>query len=134
MANTGKSKYANYARAILFNIIPEYNYYEPILDYTGESSRLDKNQSIVKDLEEKPNFNIYPNPANTYLIIEPLKDFSDLSYLIYSIDGKLIKSDRFNQGNNAIIIDLSQLSSGNYSVVLKCGDQIIDQKIFQVVR
>lgn len=134
LANTGKSKYANYARSILFKIVPEYNYYEPILDYTGGSSRIDKNQSIVKDLEEKPNFNIYPNPANNYMIIEPLKDFSDLSYVIYSSDGKLIKSERFNQGNNAIIIDLSQLSTGNYSVVLKSGEQIIDQKIFQVVR
>jgi len=45
-----------------------------------------------------------------------------------------IKSADFPQDEKTIVVDLSQLSSGSYTVVLSVGDQLIEQKTVQVIR
>jgi len=61
-------------------------------------------------------FNIYPNPARDYLIIEPLNLSGDQLYVkLYDAVGKLVLSGRVNGKE---LMDIHSLSNGVYTVVL----------------
>ena len=71
------------------------------------------------------SFSLYPVPARNILNIEfvSMKN-QKLSFEIRDVSGRIIQSDKMivNQGINKYSVDVSGLSQGFYSVVLK-GDQ-----------
>ncbi len=54
---------------------------------------------------------IYPIPASDYLTIK-LENFDRVSYYLYDITGRLVKSDRFDGVENTV--ETSEINSGTY--------------------
>ena len=71
---------------------------------------------------EGDQIKIYPNPANTILVIEGLSQEVQVS--IYDIQGRLVLKKEL-RGN---VLDVSSLSSGIYSVVLENNKETIQRK------
>ena len=72
--------------------------------------------------------NVYPNPANTILMIE-LTDHgqSEYRFQIYSVTGNLIVNEKSNASQQSI--DLSFFPSGIYFLKIISGDSHYSQKI-----
>lgn len=91
--------------------------------------------SEVIGIEEVKNINIlvtiYPNPTNDYLSLN-VNDFeiSTLSYQLYDIDGKLLKSERI-KGNQTNIL-MGNLSSATYFVKVVQGNKEV--KTFKIIK
>ncbi len=82
----------------------------------GVSSGLD----VVIGIEETqaPSFDIYPNPANEYLMLQSNQALIGEEYFVYDITGREILRGKINSTTTRL--DLLNLSSGSY--VLRVGD------------
>lgn len=68
---------------------------------------------------EQPSFKIYPNPAHFNIIIDyQMTKVSDISIVIYNLQGSMIKSVKQSSlaGSHSLDIDISDLESGIYFV------------------
>ncbi|MFY0674684.1 MAG: T9SS type A sorting domain-containing protein [Bacteroidia bacterium] len=75
------------------------------------------NMTVSTPEVEKPNFNIYPNPASSTLNIKfdkALKD--DVQVKIYNLVGQEQRNIEVFQDNRAVSIDLRKLNNGTYLV------------------
>ncbi len=124
---------AVYARNIL-NLTGDIDYQEPyILPDELKSSTVEFNtnhQNVSID-----NYNmmqLYPNPAKNYLICEYeiVGEFTEASLnIIKSGSGKSLYDLKLNQAQDAKTIDLRELSTGNYIIVLMVdGHQVATGK------
>ncbi len=95
-----------------------------------EFSFVTKDQNILTDIAEENDFNIsiYPNPANKILHINSDNAMNVWTYTIHSISGILCQKGAFS---NASTIDISQLNSGVYIILLRSGDKQIVKKIYK---
>jgi hypothetical protein len=73
--------------------------------------------------------NVYPNPFNTYLIIE-LEEVNNYDISIYDIAGKLVLSTNF-ENTNRINLDLLNLNKGQYIVRIQNNHTVITKKIIK---
>ncbi|NPA35967.1 MAG: T9SS type A sorting domain-containing protein [Chlorobi bacterium] len=64
---------------------------------------------------------VYPNPASDYLTISTNGEINNAQIEIYSINGKLIKKDKFSSSDN--YIDISSLPEGIYLLRIKCDNK-----------
>jgi len=75
---------------------------------------------------------VFPNPATENLMLKILGEgnFKVKSISVYSIDGKKINTKDFSidAGNNVLIIDISKLDSGIYSVSINTNQNIYNTK------
>jgi len=79
---------------------------------------------------QKKAYNIYPNPANTYLNIKTLNtnDISNIQLL--GLDGKIIRSyNNFNINNNVIKIELNEINNGIYMLHIISNNSSSIEKI-----
>lgn len=77
------------------------------------------------------NLKVYPNPVSDFLVVQLTNqqtDLSELSYMLYSVDGKLLKTSALPDAETEI--DLGDLSSGNYFFKLISNNQVI--KTFKI--
>ncbi|MFM9946142.1 MAG: T9SS type A sorting domain-containing protein, partial [Bacteroidia bacterium] len=85
------------------------------VDYNGafEYSPIIVENFMDKSIETK-KFAVYPNPANSQIVIENL-DFKKLAskYVISDINGSLLMEDSFSETK---LIDINELSSGFYFI------------------
>lgn len=80
--------------------------------------------SIIAGVDElKINFSISPNPAQDKLTIQA--DETNLHYIIYNLNGQLLKEDQLNTSKS---ISLNQLKNGMYLIELKSGTRKSIQK------
>lgn len=74
-----------------------------------------------------------PNPATDEVSFElNLSNEMDINVALYDISGKVainVFSGRKSAGNTTLDIDLSQISSGSYTLVVKSGDMIISRPV-----
>jgi len=75
---------------------------------------------MIKEYANSDSFKLYPNPANSYAVVESSK-LKVTSIEIYDLTGKLVKSFLLNDVNDSFKIDVSDLESGIYMV--KMGEQ-----------
>ena len=75
------------------------------------------------------NINIYPNPANTFVIVESNK-FKVKSYSIVDITGKMVKQSAIKQTNN-LTIDISDLDNGIYFLNIKTSEFNINKRLIK---
>ena len=75
----------------------------------------------INEFEKEKDFIIYPNPANSYAVVESSKLMVE-SVDVYDVMGKLVKSFSLNDANDSFKIDVSDLQSGIY--FLKVGEQM----------
>jgi hypothetical protein len=90
--------------------------------------------ATINSIEDKAEINdiqIYPNPAEDFIIItsnQLLKSNTVLS--IYDITGKLIIEDNVSMTNN-LKLNVSTLNAGVYFIQLKNGDGMFTQKFIK---
>lgn len=108
-------------------------YFQPgEINETGYSVRCLKNAGTVQisDPERKEQFNIYPDPANDWLIIE-FENSSDRDLAIWGLDGKLMISRKLRQQEN--LIDISSLPEGIYIVSVRGSVGSFQKRIIKIL-
>ena len=91
--------------------------------------------SIVTAVEEAIGINLlisaYPNPANDYLTLEVKDyDFSNLSYQLYDIQGKLLQNEK-NTGNQTRIFMSNRLPATYFVKILEGNKEV---KTFKIIK
>ncbi len=79
-----------------------------------------------KEITSNLDFNIFPNPSSTLISITGL-DFSNYELTIYSIQGKLVKSEFIANRNTSI--DISNLDDGVYFVQITSDNLKLSKKL-----
>lgn len=75
----------------------------------------------VEDLGAQKQFEVYPNPVNSELVISLSKDFGLKSgYKIFALDGKEIMSGNLNREKNVIVLEI--LNHGIYILEVNDSD------------
>jgi len=74
------------------------------------------------DESEIYSVSLYPNPASTSLTIN-LKSISEALFILYDLNGNVIKTQNLNQGMN--ILNVSDCPSGDYFYTLSTGSKVI---------
>ena len=67
-------------------------------------------------------FAVYPNPVKEYLKIDNSSNMPNLTYSIYAMEGVNVLSGKINED---AIINLKQLSSGFYSIIIYSDNNIV---------
>ena len=84
----------------------------------------------VAEQAENINLSVYPNPSTDYLYLTTSDEISDLSYQLFDMNGKLLKSEKViaNQTN----IDMQGLVSATYFVKVNQGNKTV--KSFKIIK
>ena len=61
---------------------------------------------------------LYPNPASDVITIANPNFIGLTSVTIFDLAGRLVKQNKVSGGNNAIVMDISELRSAVYMVVI----------------
>ena len=92
----------------------------------------------INQIQIRPRINmkIYPNPTSNYFRIsaDAIENLKDLRLIIYDMQGKTIKELNFKSRNIDQMIDVSELSVGQYSVSLYSGSILLEVKQLNIVR
>ncbi len=73
----------------------------------------------IDELNKSMKISLFPNPANDFFFIKFLtKPVSGTKVSIYSIDGRLIRSDYHNSPFEILKVDANEIASGIYFVVV----------------
>ena len=122
----------NYYQIEIFNLFPCNVNSSSSKKYAGTSNYESTKSNIVSSEEltslaliEKSNFEIYPNPANNALYVKT-NGGNEIKISILSTDGKVIKSNRYQNEN--IEIDISHLNTGIYILRFENQDNLIYKK------
>ena len=91
--------------------------------------------SIVTAIEEaigiSLSISVYPNPASDYLTLEVKDyDFSNLTYQLYNIHGKLLQNEKIT-GNQTSIFMRNHLSATYFVKILEGNKEV---KTFKVIK
>lgn len=76
----------------------------------------------VDEVENQRAFNIYPNPATNYFVLEPPFNQSVESLIVYSITGKEVLRLNSFSGSNNIQVNIENLKKGMYLVSVEYSD------------
>ena len=92
------------------------------------SSTYTCNVSSIILNEEKNGIKIFPNPANEILNITFPDNYTDTKFLLYDINGKIIKNVSYTNSDN-LSIDLSDISKGIYFLKLIYNKSTVVRKV-----
>jgi len=89
---------------------------------------------IAKDIEYNIELNVYPNPAQKFLVLEPNTNNYNGDILIYDFEGRLIQKFNILESDNKIMWDLTDFAgnkvvTGNYLMFLISGNQVKFKKV-----
>ena len=84
------------------------------------------NTSVGVDNKTNQLVNIYPNPANSYLMVK--SDIKNFNYRIIALDGRVVLNGK-SDSNTEYTIDVSNLSFGMYNLILNYNEGQITKKI-----
>lgn len=110
------------------------NTYTKKLDFNGENGSQPIYGSLVKvyymDIAEEQlyrNVEIYPNPANNYMLISFKNDIDSFEYVLLNLEGKLIEQSTV-EGKQVQIITKG-IPSGTYLLQIKSNGTMISKKV-----
>lgn len=88
--------------------------------------------SVLSVSEESENISlsIYPNPSTDYLHLTSTEEISNLSYQLFDINGRLLKSERIN--GNQTDINMQSLVSATYFIKINQGNKTI--KTYKIIK
>ena len=100
------STYCDTADARAFNPMSQFNVNNP---------------TIGVETFEQLEFNLYPNPASDYIIINTQDNSGDdMNISVFNVAGQMLQTGKYPVGGN-IILNVSDLSSGVYFIKLDDG-------------
>lgn len=107
------------------------NYQEPINDYeVTKSIKAEQKTFISKGAESGESLRLLPNPASTYTIAE-YNIFSkqgNAMLALHNIAGNIVWKEDIVKTNDQLVIDLTGIKPGVYTVSLSCGNKIISSR------
>jgi len=74
------------------------------------------------------NFNVYPNPANSFLTLELLKDHQSIEIDLLDISGRRISSNQFD-GQKIITLPVKDLATGIYLLQINTENGMYNNKV-----
>ncbi len=113
---------------MLNNILP---YQEPVYLPDGGGIENEENKPLFVE-GKNTSLLAFPNPASTHITIAYKVNTveENLSYILYNLEGRMIKSGILEYKQDEILLNVSKYSSGSYIIILKDGSRIINsQKI-----
>jgi len=120
---------ASAALALLIFNNPDYTYVEPVKEFSMDSQRKARPQhsSIIEPVETKL-IKLYPNPAHDYITLEynNVGQYSSLSYSLNDQSGKMLLNQKLNTQEREVLIDLSSLKAGVYTLIIYGDNNIIE--------
>lgn len=84
----------------------------------------------VSEESENISLSIYPNPSTDYLHLTSTEEISNLSYQLFDINGRLLKSERIN--GNQTDINMQSLVSATYFIKINQGNKTI--KTYKIIK
>ena len=84
----------------------------------------------VAEQAENISLSVYPNPSTDYLYLTTSDEISNLSYQLFDMNGKLLKSEKII--GNQTIIDMQDLVSATYFVKVNQGNKTV--KSFKIIK
>ena len=78
--------------------------------------------------EEQVNISIFPNPASTSFTISADDRFINTTYRLFDSQGKLVLQGTISA--NTTLVQTNDFSSGNYTLSISNGKQIVTETIF----
>jgi len=127
---------ASAALALLIFNNPEYAYYEVVKPVTVNNARLASpvGNSGLK-IEDKL-LKIYPNPSHDYITLEYRtgNKYSSLSIAIKDATGKTVLIKQLKGGDSEEMINLSELKSGVYSLILYGDATLIEVEKITILK
>jgi hypothetical protein len=83
----------------------------------------------VDEIVLEDQLNIYPNPVTDVLNVQWNNTTETATLSIRDLSGRLVLSERVANGN--AVLDLSNLSSGNYILELQMTDRTIRKQVIK---
>lgn len=118
------------ARSILALNASLSTYFEPILDNTGQYKTARATYTSQRQLKPESGFDLYPNPANDYVILQwkwldaGLSDAFEIN--IRDSKGALVKHEQVQDYQaNTQLIKLGELTPGMYFMNVEQGDNVL---------
>jgi hypothetical protein len=93
--------------------------------YHGETVLLNCSSAGIVNINNEPDYSIYPNPTTGNFTVET-KITGKQTVLINDLNGKLVLSQNINDKIN---IDATGLNNGIYNLVIKSDEGIINKKL-----
>lgn len=93
----------------------------------GDGSVYKRNVGVIN--LEKDGFNIYPNPANDFVVITDLPNNQEYTISIFDIQGKNITQQNTTKNKGALRIEVSNLPIGVYILRIETTDGIVTRKL-----
>lgn len=84
----------------------------------------------VSENAENINLSVYPNPSTDYLYLTSSDEISDLSYQLFDMNGRLLKSEKITE--NQTNINVQGLVSATYFVKVNQGNKTV--KTFKIIK
>ncbi|WP_159429428.1 T9SS type A sorting domain-containing protein [Psychroflexus halocasei] len=99
------------------------------LDVTGASIEVTDNLNIEDN--NLLSFKIYPNPSDNYISLLNPKQIKINSINFYDLSGKILKSTSFKTSKNNYELNISDLPSGSYIMVISSSDGHLSKQILK---
>jgi hypothetical protein len=127
---------ASSALSLLIFDNPEYAYYEVVKPVTVNNARLASAESNTGLKTEEKLLKIYPNPSHDFITIEYRTGdkYSSLSIAIKDATGKTVLTKQLKGGNSEEMINLSELKSGVYSLILYGDGALIEVEKITILK
>lgn len=84
----------------------------------------------VSENAENINLSVYPNPSTDYLYLTSSDEISGLSFQLFDMNGRLLKSEKITE--NQTNIDMQGLVSATYFVKVNQGNKTV--KTFKIIK
>jgi photosystem II stability/assembly factor-like uncharacterized protein len=107
--------------------------------YLPEENFETKSQKIANSTNHNPEsgFNLYPNPANDYILIDYTANEENCTNVILEISdisNRILYSQKTDLKQGQEFIDLTNLPSGVYQLLIKSNGQVIEAKTLVIAR
>jgi hypothetical protein len=120
---------ASAALALLLFNNPDYDYVEPVKEFRMENQRKARPQrrAVLVPFETEL-FKVYPNPAHDFITLEynNAGQYQNLAYSLNNQSGKMMLNREFNTKEREVLIDLTGLKAGVYTLVIYGDNNIIE--------
>ncbi|HSH64231.1 MAG TPA: T9SS type A sorting domain-containing protein, partial [Bacteroidia bacterium] len=90
--------------------------------FTGTSNFKPCITTSVGVIAEAGNIQIYPNPASDFILIDDVKDIQMVN--VYNALGELVMIRQINPSQNKLMMDISTLETGIYTMHFTMHNQV----------